>query len=60
MRKPASKRKTPGGDNPAACSDPVVPPHPCHEQLVSLAEKDWDALWYASDCSGLDGGVFAI
>ncbi len=60
MRKPASKRKTPGGDNPKASSDAVVPPHPCHQQVVSLTEKDWDALWYASDCSGLDGGAFAM
>lgn len=60
MRKPASKRKTPGGDKEAASSDAVVPPHPCREQLVSLTEKDWDALWYASDCSGLDGGAFAM
>lgn len=60
MRKPASKRKTPGGDKEAASSDAVVSPHPCREQLVSLTEKDWDALWYASDCSGLDGGAFAM
>ena len=69
MKRPAAKRERsesacpsgPSGSAGSSASD-TSRPHPSEDQtpLKKKNAVEWSALWYCSDCSGLDAGAIAI